>query len=95
LKGDPQGFESTKTCQVAFEFLEGQFTSTPVLRHVDKKEIFLDTVASDFAIACVLSWKYEDSMRLEAILCQKFSPVEVNYGVYDNEIPAIVQCFVH
>ena len=95
LKGDPKDFRWTQACQVAFEFLKAQFTKAPVLRHFDpQKEIFLETDASDFAIAGVLSQKHEGRLHPVAFFSRKFIPAEVNYEVYDKEMLAIVQCFI-
>ena len=65
------------------------------MRHFDpQKEIFLETDASDFAIAGVLSQKHEGRLHPVAFFSRKFIPAEVNYEVYDKEMLAIVQCFI-
>ncbi|KAG0153712.1 hypothetical protein PDIDSM_2367 [Penicillium digitatum] len=60
-------FEWTPVCQLSFEALKKAFTSAPVLKAFDwSKEIVLETDASDFVSAGVLS-QYDDAGILHPI----------------------------
>jgi hypothetical protein len=89
---------------IKFEWGEGQeaaflkltilFTSgkTPILRHYElERPALLETDASDFAIAGILSQKFEDG-KLHPIqfVSRKLNPAELNYDVYDKEMLAVV-----
>ena len=70
------------------------FTSgnTPILKHYDPdKPALLETDASDFAIAGILSQKFEDG-RVHPVrfVSRKLTPAELNYDDYDKEMIAIV-----
>jgi len=70
------------------------FTSgkSPILRHYDPNQpALVETEVSDFAIAGVLSQKFEDG-KLHPVNCisRKLSQAELNYDVYDKEMFAIV-----
>jgi len=70
------------------------FTSgkTPILKHYDPdRPALLETDASDFAIACILSQKFEDGkIHPVPFVSRKLSSAELNYDVYDKEMLAIV-----
>jgi len=70
------------------------FTSgkTPILKHYDPdRPALLETDASDFAIAGILSQKFEDGkIHPVRFVSRKLSPAELNYDVYDKEMLAIV-----
>jgi len=70
------------------------FTSgkTPILRHYDSnRPALVETDASDFAIAGILSQKFEDSkLHPVSLICRKLTPAELNYDVHDKEMLAIV-----
>jgi hypothetical protein len=73
------------------------FTSgtTPILRHYDpERRALLETDASDFAIAGVLSQIFEDG-RIDPIgfASRKSNPAKLNYDVYNKEMLAVVYCF--
>lgn len=71
------------------------FTSAPVLKPFDwSKEIILETDASDFVSAGVLS-QYDDARVLYpvAFFSKKHSAAECNYEIYDKELLAIIRCF--
>jgi hypothetical protein len=72
-----------------------QYTSgnTPILRHIaQERPAMIETDALYFAIRIELSQQLEDSkIDQEACLSRKLvSPIEFNYDICDNEIPAIV-----
>lgn len=79
----------------AFEALKRCFTTAPVLQHFDPdKETWIETDASDFVVAAVLSQKdTEGILRPVAFLSQKLTPQECNYEIYDKELLAIVRAF--
>jgi hypothetical protein len=80
--------------EAAFLKITILFTSgkTPILRHDDpNRPALVETDASDFAIAGILSQKFEDG-KLHPVNCisRKLSQAELNYDVYDKEMLAIV-----
>ncbi|KAG0156085.1 hypothetical protein PDIDSM_3261 [Penicillium digitatum] len=88
-------FEWTPVCQLSFEALKKAFTSAPVLKAFDwSKEIVLETDASDFVSAGVLS-QYDDAGILHpiAFFSKKHSAAECNYEKYGKELLAIIRCF--
>jgi len=70
------------------------FTSgkTPILKHYDPdRPALLETDASDFAIAGILSQKFEDGkIHPVRFVSRKLTPAELIYDVYDKEMLAIV-----
>ena len=71
------------------------FTTAPILRDFDHDcEIIVDTDASDYVSASILS-QYDDDGILHpvAFFLKKYSPAECNYEIYDKELMAIVRCF--
>lgn len=79
----------------AFEYLKRKFTTAPILRHFDpSRPSIIETDASDFAIACIISQK-DDSNILHpiAFYSRKLTPPEVNYEIYDKEMLAIITAF--
>lgn len=83
------------SCQKAFESLKSSFIKAPVLKHFDPdRKIYLETDASDFVTAAVLS--QEDGKGIlhpVAFMSKKFDPAECNYEIYDKELLAIVRSF--
>ena len=81
--------------QRAFEVLKRAFTSAPILAHFDpQRETWLETDASDYVAAAILSQKGEDGeLHPVAFLSKKMSPQERNYEIYDKELLAIVRAF--
>lgn len=88
-------FEWTGTHQSAFDRLKAAFTSAPVLAPFDwTKEVILETDASDYVSAGVLSQYGEDGiLRPIAFFSKKHSATECNYEIYDKELLAIIRCF--
>ena len=86
-------FKQTQECQDSFQELKKAFTTAPVLAYFDfDKEILLETDASDYVSAGVLSQR-DDSGVLHpvAFFSKKHSPAEYNYEIYDKELIAIVR----
>lgn len=77
----------------AFKSLVTAFTSAPILRHFEPgTPIVIETDASDFAIAGVLS--QPDSVnRLHpiAFYSRKMQDAELNYDIFNKEMLAIIE----
>ena len=87
-------FDWTTTCQGAFEDLKRAFTTAPVLAHYDSKlETWVETDASDFVVAGVLSQMHGEVLKPVAYFSKKMTPAECNYMIYDKELLAIVKSF--
>ncbi|ODM14395.1 hypothetical protein SI65_10230 [Aspergillus cristatus] len=88
-------FKWDTTCELSFNALKKAFTTAPVLRPFDwNKEVILETDASDYVSAGVLS-QYDDDGVLHpvAFFSKKHSATECNYEIYDKELLAIIRCF--
>ena len=88
-------FEWKDKCQQAFEDLKRAFTTAPILAHYDSKlETWVETDASDFVVAGVLSQMHGDGvLKPVAYFSKKMTPAECNYMIYDKELLAIVKSF--
>jgi hypothetical protein len=77
-------------------FLENKYfvylRKTPILRHYDPdRPALLETDASDYAIAGILSQKFKSGkICLVHFVSRKLKPVELSYDVYDKEMLAVV-----
>lgn len=85
-------FQWDERCQGAFDKLKQAFTSAPILAPFDwEKEIILETDASDYVSAGVLSqYNEEGILRPVAYFSKKHSTTECNYEIYDKELLAII-----
>ena len=88
-------FEWSKACQQAFKDLKRAFTTAPVLAHYDSKlEMWVETDASDFVVAEVLSQIHGNGvLKPVTYFSKKMTPAERNYMIYDKELLAIVKSF--
>lgn len=87
-------FEWTAECQNAFETLKIAFTTAPTLVHFDPdRETWIETDASDFVTAGVLSQMVDGVLRPVAFFSKKMTPTECNYEIYDKELLAIIKAF--
>ncbi|KAF7578900.1 PRP38-assoc domain containing protein [Pyrenophora tritici-repentis] len=79
----------------AFHRLKDAFKTAGVLAHFDPDlETWLETDASDFVTAAILSQKDATGvLRPVAFLSHKMNPAECNYEIYDKELLAIVNAF--
>ena len=100
LKGSKGGkksgpFEWPESAALAFRHLRDIFTSAPLLIHYDpKKKVRLETDASNFAVAGILSQQDDEgNWRPVAFMSRKMIPAEQNYETHDQELLAIVQSF--
>ena len=85
----------TPVCNAAFEHLKERFTTGPILTHFDETRLTkLETDASDFALAAILS-QLSDDDRLHPVAfhSRKFTDTEINYHIHDKEMSAIVAAF--
>jgi transposase InsO family protein len=88
-------FKWSSACQATFDELKAAFISAPILKPFDwTKEVILETDASDYVSAGILS-QYDDKgiLRPVAFFSKKHSPTECNYEIYDKELMAIIRCF--
>jgi hypothetical protein len=88
-------FSWTNLSQKAFEYLKLRFTTFPILRHFDPhRPSIIETDASDFAIACIISQRDDKGvLHPIAFYSRKLSSAEINYEIYDKEMLAIVTAF--
>lgn len=103
-KGQPAPlFQWKDEEQQAFDQLKAAFTSAPILVHFDPiKPRRVETDASAFAYAGILSqpgqWPVKDGRKPiwhpVAFYSKKLEPAELNYETHDQELLAIVKCFV-
>ena len=78
----------------AFNALKAKFTSAPILSHfVPGRPIILETDASDYAIAAVLSQETDDGVHPVAFHSRTLSAPERNYDTHDKELLAIFEAF--
>ena len=65
-----------------------------MLAHYDSSlETWVETNASDFVVARVLSQKHDKVLKPVAYFSKKMNPAECNYMIYDKELLAIVRRF--
>ena len=99
LKGGKRGkfdgqFTFTTEAKESFEKLKLVFTTAPMLLHFDpKRKIQLETDASGVAISAIISQLVEETGRWHPIAfwSRKMAPAELNYGVGETEMLAIVE----
>jgi ribonuclease HI len=79
--------------QLAFETMVTAFTTAPALQHFDhEREVIIETDASDYLSAGVLSQKDDEGvLHSVAYYSKKHSPAECNYEIYDKELMAIIK----
>ena len=72
-----------------------RFTSAPILAHFDASlPSIIETDASDYTVGAIHSQTQKNGRVYPvAFLSQRFSPVEMNYDIYDKEMVAIVLGF--
>ena len=81
----------------AFEALKKAFTTAPVLTHwIPDTQITVETNASDYALAAVLSITNSNGeLHLTAFHSRTFYTPELNYDVHDKEQLVIFEAFKH
>jgi RNase H-like domain found in reverse transcriptase len=93
-KGSPWNF--TNECCSAFETLKKAFTMAPILSFwIPKSQLVLETDASDYALAAILSIVSPDDGEIHPIAfhSRTFSAPEHNFDVHDKELLAIFEAF--
>jgi hypothetical protein len=75
--------------------LKKSFVSAPILCHYhSERKIVVETDASNFIVSGVLSqYNADNILHPVSYFSRKHSPAEINYRIYDKEIPVIVQTF--
>lgn len=82
--------------EAAFQQLRSTFGTTPFLRHFDpERRITVETDASGYALAGILSQLHEDKWRIVAYWSRKMKGAELHYKTHDQELMAIVESFKH
>ena len=81
----------------AFRRLKEKFSEAPLLRHYDpRKPTKIETDASGFAVAAVISQQHEDKRWYPiAFWSRKLADAETRWGTPDQEMLAIVEAFKH
>ena len=91
-------FEWGEDSNKAFNALKHAFTTAPILSHFDPShETIVETDASDYAIAAILSQTHPDTGILHPVAfhSRTMNSAELNYEIYDKELLAIVEAFKH
>ena len=86
----------TLECRIAFETLKKAFTTALVLTHwILNTQIILETNASDYALAAILSIVSPDDSEVHPIAfhSRTFTAPELNYDVHNKELLAIFEAF--
>ena len=92
-KGTPWKFNDK--CMAAFNELKQAFTHAPILTHwVPDWQLVMETDASDYAIAAILSIYLDDGeIHPIAFLSWSLHNAELNYDIHDKELLAIFEAF--
>lgn len=88
-------FQWDSQCETSFRNIKMAFQHGNMLAHFDpKKQTILETDASDYVTAAILS-QFDDKgvMRPVAFMSKKMLPTECNYEIFDKELLAIVNAF--
>jgi hypothetical protein len=90
-------FQWNKEHQNAFDLLKKAFQKESFLKHPNESNPFvLETDASDFAVAGILSQLDEDNvLKPVGFFSRQLDKSQRNYDIYDKELLAIVSCFSH
>ena len=74
--------------------LKQAFTEAPILSHwVPNRQLIIETDASDYALAAILSIVLDDNIHPIAFLSRSFTDTEINYDTHDKELLAIFEAF--
>jgi hypothetical protein len=90
-KDEPFVWESEQ--QLAFETMITAYTTSPALRHFDyKREVIIETDASNYVFAVVLSQCDDEGvLHPAAYFSKKYTSAECNYDIYEKELMAIIK----
>ena len=88
-------FSWNQECETAFQRLKDAFMSDLVLMNFNpEKKIVVEVDASDWVVGVVLSQHDDEGILIPvAFFSKKHSPAEVNHGIYDKELMAMVRAF--
>jgi RNase H-like domain found in reverse transcriptase len=88
-------FSWSDNTQCAFASLKSAFILVPVLHHFDPKlHIILETNASDYTIAAILSQVDENNEIHPVTFCShSMQHTELNYDIHDKELLAVFDAF--
>ena len=92
-KNSPWVFDDS--CHASFTTLKTTFTHTPILTHyVPNQQLVIETDASDYAIAGILSqYKLDGEIHPLAFYSCMLHAAELNYDVHNKELLAIFEVF--
>ena len=94
LLREDKGFSWGPEQQQSFDTLKEIFTTAPVLKYFDpSKNVILETDASNYVVAGVMSQEFDQKLHPVAYYSHKMSPAQCNYDIYDKELLAIVDAF--
>lgn len=95
-------FNWNKSANDAFKELKRSIITAPVLAQFNpKKEIYVTTDASKYAIGAVMEQDYDDGRHPVAFISRTLNPHEQNYAAHDLELLGIVdtlrtwRCYLH
>jgi len=95
LKGNKQKFSLGREQNKAFEELKQQFTTTSIRAHFYLEQARgIETDASDFAPAAILSQFQDKSLHPVAFHSRKLNSAERNYEIHDKKLLAIMEVFM-
>jgi RNase H-like domain found in reverse transcriptase len=88
-------FSWSDDAQCTFENLKSAFVSAPILCHFDPElRIILETDASDYVIAAILSQVNENNkIRPVTFRLCSMQHAELNYNIHDKELLAVFDAF--
>ncbi|THZ62800.1 hypothetical protein D6C85_09139 [Aureobasidium pullulans] len=91
-KGAP--FTLDKEARRAFDDLKQRFIQAPILAHFDwEKDTVVETDASDWVVAAVMSQWHGDVLKPVAYMSKKMIPAECRYEIHDKELLAVIRAF--
>lgn len=89
-------FVWSESCEKSFQTLKSHFDSSSILAHYHpERQIILETDASDYAIAAIISQIDPSTSTLYPIsfFSRSMTTAELNYDIYDKELLAIFAAF--
>lgn len=89
-------FDRSSACQSVFDSLMKMVTEAPILAYYKQGvKIILETDSSNYVCSGVFSQLgYNRLLQPVVSFTENLNPAECNYEIYDNELLAIIRCFV-